>query len=113
MPNDLENYCYVKMMGGALKVKQGVTPHKFACQSHGIASAQMLEKRSALQHKRSLKEMFDKNVDVMHQPGKNMNVLCLNFIYHLTFSVIGNKVTPPEVHVPIELVSADVHILLS
>ena len=62
-------------------MKQGVTPHKFACQSRGIASAQILEKRSALQRKRSLKEMFNKNVDVMHQPGKNMNVLCLNFIY--------------------------------
>lgn len=67
VPSDLENYYYVKMMGGVLKVRHGVTPHKFACQSRGIASTHVIEKRNALQRKRSLKEMLDENVDPQTQ----------------------------------------------
>lgn len=55
VPDDLENYFYVKMIGGPLKVKGGVTPHKFTCQSRGVVSEQVLERRRALQQKRSLK----------------------------------------------------------
>ena len=64
VPDDLENYFYVKMIGGPLKVKGGVTPHKFTCQSRGVVSEQVLERRRALQQKRSLKEMLDDNVEV-------------------------------------------------
>ena len=70
VPNDLENYYYVKMMGGVLKIKQGVIPHKFACQCRGIASPQVLQKRNALQRKRKLQEMLDVNVDGTEEEGE-------------------------------------------
>ncbi|XP_043188155.1 uncharacterized protein LOC122363222 [Amphibalanus amphitrite] len=63
VPDDLENYLYVKMMGGAVKIKAGVTPHKFACQSRGVAAEHVLQKRSSLQRKRKLQELLAEPVD--------------------------------------------------
>lgn len=32
LEDDMENYRYYTMMGGPIKIKAGVTPHKFECQ---------------------------------------------------------------------------------
>ncbi|KAK4303651.1 hypothetical protein Pmani_019424 [Petrolisthes manimaculis] len=67
LKEDMENYLYYSMMGGHIRIKPGVRPHKFDCQGKVTPHN---ENRDRLQRKRMVLEILSSKENIM-EPDQN------------------------------------------
>ncbi|XP_043189316.1 uncharacterized protein LOC122363762 isoform X1 [Amphibalanus amphitrite] len=58
LEKDAENYMYQKLMGGKIRLKAKIVPHKFDCQRRSVQNSVSCLNRTALRRKRMLAEVL-------------------------------------------------------
>ena len=58
LEKDAENYTYQKLMGGKIRLKAHIVPHKFDCQGRSVQNSVACLNRTVLKRKRVLAEVL-------------------------------------------------------